>query len=575
MERVVGIVVVVWCLFASPAVVIVNAEEPSKLVQKALVPVGELTEGVTRSFAVDPEERKQGQSDTKPLTPFSSRVGEPVHIEAKIYELVPGSGILSTSEALKQVEDGSARLLASPVFASGMGFWTRHDTLHRVSLPSAYQALSIPRSLKEMVKGGDEMGQPWAVNDSGVILPAFPSDFSHKDIGLKLRFRPLVGSQDGLKVECELDQSILKGFVDIGKPVIVEKENTIGKNPKTEVLYGNDKVKPVFAEQSEKVVFEIGEDAEPVARVLFANSPGSGETALTSSSTLYQSGLRPLLVLVNAHRTEITVSPPKVKPDKGDLQMYLTFRVVEIQNETGHEDPAIFSKLQSQSIMTDPQFQMMIRALSQKKGVDLLSAPSVMLRDSQAGGVEVTREFIYPTKYDPPKAKSAAADSGEQEQGFPVSPATPVEFSVERVGLNFQILPHYLADGTIELKMRLTNSEPQGFLDFGEPIASREKNPWGKRIPVVISENRILTPVFRKRAMEMTTRIPDGTSLCLGGFVTDDIQILEDKVPILGDLPGIGQLGRKRVELNTQRKLYLFVRAQAMDPTGMPIRKKE
>ena len=531
MERVVGIVVVVWCLFASPAVVKVNAEEPSKLMQKALVPVGELTEGVTRSFAVDPEERKKGQSDTKPLTPFSNRVGEPVHIEAKIYELVPGSGILSTSEALKQVEDGSARLLASPVFASGMGSWTRHDTVHRVSLPSAYQALSIPRSLKEKVKG--------------------------------------------LKVECELDQSILKGFVDIGKPVIVLKENTIGKNPKTEVLYGNDKVKPVFAEQSEKVVFEIGKDAEPVARVLFANSPGSGETALTSSSTLYQSGLRPLLVLVNAHRTEFTVSPPKVKPDKGDLQMYLTFRVVEIQNETGHEAPAIFSKLQSQSIMTDPQFQMMIRALSQKKGVDLLSAPSVMLRDSQAGGVEVTREFIFPTKYDPPKAKSVAADSGDQEQGFPVSPATPLEFSVERVGLNFQILPHYLADGTIELKMRLTNSEPQGFLDFGEPIASREKNPWGKRVPVVISENRILTPVFRKRAMEMTTRIPDGTSLCLGGFVTDDIQILEDKVPILGDLPGIGRLGRKRVELTTQRKLYVFVRAQAMDPTGMPIRKKK
>ena len=44
-------------------------------------------------------------------------------------------------------------------------------------------------------------------------------------------------------------------------------------------------------------------------------------------------------------------------------------------------------------VFTDPQFQVVLRAISQHKGSDLLSAPSVVARSGQRAKIEVIREF--------------------------------------------------------------------------------------------------------------------------------------------------------------------------------------
>jgi general secretion pathway protein D len=54
-------------------------------------------------------------------------------------------------------------------------------------------------------------------------------------------------------------------------------------------------------------------------------------------------------------------------------------------------------------VLTDPQFQVVLRALNQKKGVDLSSSPEVITKSGQRAKVEVTREFIYPTEFEPPE----------------------------------------------------------------------------------------------------------------------------------------------------------------------------
>ncbi|HEX8679694.1 MAG TPA: type II and III secretion system protein, partial [Chthoniobacterales bacterium] len=54
-------------------------------------------------------------------------------------------------------------------------------------------------------------------------------------------------------------------------------------------------------------------------------------------------------------------------------------------------------------VFTDPQFQLVIRALNQKKGVDLLSAPRVTTKSGQRAVIEIVREFRYPTQFEPPQ----------------------------------------------------------------------------------------------------------------------------------------------------------------------------
>src|SRR5439155_17671242 len=63
-------------------------------------------------------------------------------------------------------------------------------------------------------------------------------------------------------------------------------------------------------------------------------------------------------------------------------------------------------------VFTNPQFQVVIRALNQKKGIDLLSAPSVTTKSGQRAIVEVIREFRYPLTYTPPQVPSISSTTG-------------------------------------------------------------------------------------------------------------------------------------------------------------------
>ena len=60
-------------------------------------------------------------------------------------------------------------------------------------------------------------------------------------------------------------------------------------------------------------------------------------------------------------------------------------------------------------VFTNPQFQVVVRALNQKKGIDLLSAPSVTTKSGQRAIIEVIRELRYPKTYTPPQVPSISS----------------------------------------------------------------------------------------------------------------------------------------------------------------------
>src|SRR5437764_192573 len=63
-------------------------------------------------------------------------------------------------------------------------------------------------------------------------------------------------------------------------------------------------------------------------------------------------------------------------------------------------------------VMTNPQFQVVIRALNQKKGIDLLSAPRVTTKSGQRAVIEIVREFRYPTQFQPPQVPQTVGNTG-------------------------------------------------------------------------------------------------------------------------------------------------------------------
>ena len=72
-------------------------------------------------------------------------------------------------------------------------------------------------------------------------------------------------------------------------------------------------------------------------------------------------------------------------------------------------------------VFTNPQFQVVIRALSQKKGIDLVSAPKVTTKSGSTAKIEIVREFRYPSQFDPPQLSQTSG--GLYSPFFPNSPS--------------------------------------------------------------------------------------------------------------------------------------------------------
>lgn len=241
-------------------------------------------------------------------------------------------------------------------------------------------------------------------------------------------------------------------------------------------------------------------------------------------------------------------------------------------------------------IFTNPQFGMVLRALSQRKGVDLMSAPSVTTKGGQQATVEVVREFIYPTEFDPPQiptnvGATTGGAAGGGASAIPVTPTTPTAFEMRPVGVRMEVDPVIGENGSIDLNLLPEVTEFDGFVNYGSPIYSVQPitNPiydiFGFLIGyqtvgsqrIELTPNIINQPIFSTRKVKTSVTVWDGQTVALGGLIREDVQDVEDKLPVLGDLPFVGRLFRSEVEDHFKRNLMIFVTATLIDPAGQRI----
>src|SRR5213080_659124 len=120
-------------------------------------------------------------------------------------------------------------------------------------------------------------------------------------------------------------------------------------------------------------------------------------------------------------------------------------------------------------VFTDPQFQVVIRALNQKKGVDLLSAPKVTTKSGQRAIIEIVREFRYPSDFTPPQVPSIGTTTTTGSQVVPVvvTPTTPKDWQTRNTGVTLEVEPVVGADGaTIDLNLVPQVVEFEGFINY-------------------------------------------------------------------------------------------------------------
>lgn len=226
-------------------------------------------------------------------------------------------------------------------------------------------------------------------------------------------------------------------------------------------------------------------------------------------------------------------------------------------------------------VFTNPQFQVVLRAINQQKGVDLVSAPKVTVTSGRKATINISRKFPYPRDYSPPQVP--------QSQGggtAPASPATPTSFETRNVGVQLEVEPTVGPDGyTIELSLSPQITEFQGFVNYGTPIYTIAPTYLGSvsngftlgTKQITLTQNTINEPVFSVRQVDTQVSVYDGQTVVLGGLMREDVQKVQDKTPILGDAPIVGSLFRSSSNQRIKRNLLIFVTAGLLDPAGQPL----
>jgi len=230
-------------------------------------------------------------------------------------------------------------------------------------------------------------------------------------------------------------------------------------------------------------------------------------------------------------------------------------------------------------VFTNPQFQVVLRALSQKKGIDLVSAPKVTTKSGSTAKIEIVREFRYPSQFDPPQLSATTGATFA-----PVVPNSPSAWDTKNTGITLEVEPTVGPDSyTIELRLAPRVIEFDGFINYGNPINATVAQAFlvgtgaaavsilGPSTTFEATPNTINQPVFSTREVETQVSVYDGQTVVMGGLMREDVQKVQDKVPILGDIPLAGRLFRTNVEQHIKRNLLMFVTAGLLDPAGQPI----
>jgi general secretion pathway protein D len=112
-----------------------------------------------------------------------------------------------------------------------------------------------------------------------------------------------------------------------------------------------------------------------------------------------------------------------------------------------------------------------------------------------------------------------------------------------------------------------------GFVNYGSPINSTSVGVLGS-VTTRLSENAILMPIFSVRRANSNLVVADGSTIVIGGMLKQEVTDVEDKTPVLGDIPLVGRLFQSEANSTRSVAVLFLVNVELLDPTGRPYRER-
>lgn len=210
---------------------------------------------------------------------------------------------------------------------------------------------------------------------------------------------------------------------------------------------------------------------------------------------------------------------------------------------------------------------LIVNALEQRQGSDLLCAPKVTVISGSTASITVSQRMRYPESWSDVQSNvgSSSVSVGNTQTssaGVTITPGTPQDFTSVDVGVSMEVTPNVEEDDSINLVLNPNVTEFEGFMEYGGVAVAISSGT------TVTVPSGFIQPVFSVREVKTTVTVFDGATVVMGGLTREEVRTINDSVPILSDIPWIGRLFRSKGESRQKRNLLIFVTANRISPGG-------
>lgn len=254
--------------------------------------------------------------------------------------------------------------------------------------------------------------------------------------------------------------------------------------------------------------------AEPNTNSVIINAPPT--LGRTLKSVISQLDIKPEQILIEAVVAEVN------KSDVENLGIEWGSRLGQDGN-TSLFRPG-FAILNSETKLQD--FEAQIFALARQRRANILSTPSVVVLDNRQAKILIGKQVSVATTSYPNNASGTA----------PGSPFTT--FDRVNVALHLYVRPQITKNNGIQMQIDQGN-------DTLDPISANDPS---------------VNPVFNISAIVTSVHVDSGDIIVLGGLIQDSLGNDDNKLPILGDIPGVGRFFRHNNHSREKKVLMVFIK---------------
>ena len=222
------------------------------------------------------------------------------------------------------------------------------------------------------------------------------------------------------------------------------------------------------------------------------------------------------------------------------------------------------------SVLGQETLSVAIRAIEESAGSDLMSSPSLTVLDGKTAVIKVAQLLRYPQAYGDIQSNVGQGGGGgalgATSTSVAITAGTPQDFTVQEVGVTLEVTPTVAADDSIALNLKPKVTEFEGFVEYGGTSVALTGG-----VTVTVPSG-FFQPIFSTREVTTDVTVFDGATVVIGGLTREEVKTVDDKVPVLGNLPLIGAAFRSTGKSVQKRSLMVFVTANLVSPGGATLR---